>query len=359
MIWFYISLTAFLVYLFFSFWVSLGLRRLKNKPNQAIESHRKFTIIIAAHNEEACIKKCLEALKQQNYPEAFQVILAADRCTDQTVPIAKTYQSQLSEFKIIEITAVAEGVAPKKNALEIAIQHAKYDTFLFLDADVKAHPDHLLTMNQSFQPNTAAVISLMKFETQKGIWHRFLRFEKLISWCIAGSGVGYQKPVISYGGNWGYTKVAFDAINGFSTIKTALSGDDDLLLQQFGKKGLPIGFCLAPNGWITTPATQNFKDFLRQRRRHFSAGKNYNRTLQIGYFFYHLSNLLLWGIGFFSFPASVLLLLKIMADIWVIKLGEQLFKEKISIFEHFYFNFLYMLYNTLIGPLGHLGKVRW
>lgn len=345
---------------YFIWWVWRGLTRLPAQSSAANDAPRKYSVIIAAHNEEAAIANCLTTLIAQNYPkDHYEIIIVADRCTDETVDIARAFQSQFPGLQILEIDDVPPGVSPKKNGLAQAIQRTKFDHFLFLDADVRPSLNHIRTMNRYFDDDAAAVVSLMTFAKATSFWQKFLAFEKLASWCIAAAGVGWRFPVISYGGNWGYTRGAFEAVGGFEAILHALSGDDDLLLQKMGQMNLPVHFCLHPDGWVKMAAPSSFGQFIRQRRRHFSAGKNYLFSLQLSYFLYHASNLALWIAPLFFPPAGIFLLLKLTLDWRIIRRGSRLFREHFSPASTIVFDFLFMIYNTLIGPLGHFGKIKW
>lgn len=350
----------FLLYAYFILRTWWGMRRLTRLSPPADTPLRPYSVIIAAHNEAETITRCLEALTQQDYPtELYEIILAADRCTDDTAAKARVFQKDFPNLKILEINETPPGVSPKKNALSRAIEAAARQHLLFLDADVVPTENHLRAMNRYFANDTAAVVSLMKFTAPKTFFQKFLVFEKLVSWCIAGAGIGWKRPVIAYGGNWGYTKSAFEKVQGFAEIEFSLGGDDDLLLQKMGELNLPVQMCLEPQGWIRTAPPETFRQFLRQRRRHFSAGGKYRFRLQAGYFLFHAANLLLWIAGLFYWPAPGLLLLKLLGDWLFIRQGQKLFRERFSFPTTIAFDFLYLLYNTLIGPLGHIGKVRW
>lgn len=360
-------LLAFAVYLYFLAWALRGLQRLAAKsltpahpPPGSDPAPLPFTVIIAAHNEAGSIARCLEKLTRQSYPaELYEIIVAADRCTDETVAVARAFQQEFPRLQIIEIGAAPPGVSPKKHALARAIEAAEHEHLLFLDADVVPTENHLWAMNRCFAGDAAAVVGLMKFFPPQTLWQKFLVFEKLVSWCIAGAGIGWERPLIAYGGNWGYTQSAFRKINGFAGIESSLGGDDDLLLQKMGEQNLPVQMCLEPQGWIRTAPPQSFRQFLRQRRRHFSAGKKYRPALQAGYFLFHASNLILWLGGLFYGPGLVFLFLKLAGDALVIRQGQKLFREEFSLPAMLGFDFLYLAYNTLIGPLGHIGRVRW
>lgn len=356
-------LLALAVYFYFLAWALRGLKRLaaKSLPRAQNEAEpRPFSVIIAAHNEAGSIARCLEKLTRQNYPAGlYEIIVAADRCSDETAALARAFQKEFSRLKIIEITAAPPGVSPKKHALARAVEAAAHEHLLFLDADVVPTEHHLWAMNRSFAGGAAAVVSLMKFFPPQNLWQRFLVFEKLVSWCIAGAGIGRERPLIAYGGNWGYTKSAFRQINGFAGIESSLGGDDDLLLQKMGEQRLPVQMCLEPQGWIRTAPPESFQHFLRQRRRHFSAGKRYRPALQAGYFLFHASNLILWLGGLFYGPGLFFLFLKLAGDALVLRQGQKLFREEFSLPAVLGFDFLYLVYNTLIGPLGHLGRIKW
>ena len=351
---------AFAGYLYFVVWMQRGFSKLRRHKPLSPATQHSFSVIIAAHNEAAAIPRLLEALSRQNYPvDKFEVILVADRCTDDTATIARSFENRFSALTVIEIDSVPEGISPKKFALQRGIRQARFEHLLFLDADVIPTPNHLRTFNRYFSDNVAAVVSIMKFIPPKTVWQRFLVYEKLISWCTAAAAIGHGRPIIAYGGNWGYTRSAFKAVDGFDAIFDSLSGDDDLLLQKMGEQRLPIVMCLAPEGWIRTAPPDTFGHFLRQRRRHFSAGKKYPPGVQLAYFCYHLLNLFLWVGGWFYLPGLGFLGAKWVADGIIVYQGMKMFREHFNPIEMPFFNGLYFLYNTLIGPLGHIGKIRW
>jgi cellulose synthase/poly-beta-1,6-N-acetylglucosamine synthase-like glycosyltransferase len=301
-----ILLGGFLLYGYFILRTRWGMYRLARFSLLANTQLRPYSVIIAAHNEAKNITPCFEALIQQDYPpELYEIILAADRCSDETVAKAQAFRKEFPNLKILEIHRTPPAVSPKKYALSRAVEAAAHEHLLFLDADVVPGPKHLRAMNRYFAEDTAAVVSLMKFFPPQTFWQKFLMFEKLVSWCIAGAGIGWKRPLIAYGGNWGYTKSAFEKVRGFEEIEYSLSGDDDLLLQK------------------------------------------------------HTANLILWIAGLFYWPALGGLLLKLLGDWLIIRQGKKLFREEFSFPAAILFDFLYLVYNTLIGPLGYIGKVKW
>ena len=87
-----------------------------------------FSVIIPAHNEEKYIGKCLEAIKKSSAPFAagdVQIIVSANRCTDGTADIAKSYGAEVCENEVRSISGVRNSGA----AL------AKGNIIVFIDAD--------------------------------------------------------------------------------------------------------------------------------------------------------------------------------------------------------------------------------
>jgi cellulose synthase/poly-beta-1,6-N-acetylglucosamine synthase-like glycosyltransferase len=355
-----IAAIALFVQLYFHYWLHSGLKKKLCQLLTPLTQPPKLSVVIAAHNEEKNIGNLLSALSAQSLSkDCFEIILVCDRCSDNTIPISEQYRTLLPNLKIFAINDVPKAISPKKYALQKAVNQATFPYFVFLDADVLPGTNHLKTFQSYFQNGYDVVVSLMRFRKPKNIWQSFLVYEKWISWCIAGASIGHTKPIISYGGNWGYSRRAFEKVGGFQEIFSSLSGDDDLLLQKFGKAALTVAFCTNPHGWVEMDYLSSLKHFLRQRRRHFSAGKKYQPAVKAGYLWYHTSNLLLWLLPFFSPFCAVFLLAKIGLDITAFRHTSSLFQLHISTPNQVLFNALYVCYNTLIGPLGHIGKIRW
>lgn len=358
LVWLWVVVLA--VNLYFVRWVWTGLRNLAGNPTPENSQKFDYSIIVAAHNEEAHLGGCLESLLDQDYPvRRYEVILVADRCSDRTVPIALEFQKQFPNLRILQVEQSPQGISPKKHALQRGIEAARFERLLFLDADVTVHQQHLSAMNRCFTTDAAAVVSLVKFRPGKHWLHPFLLFEKLITWSISGAGIGRRHPVLSFGGNWGFTRAAFRAAGGYSRIRRSLSGDDDLLIQQMGSQRLPIRFCLRPEAWAWSHFPGSFREFVRQRRRHLSAGKHFKPSIQWGYFLYHSSNLLLWAGGMVNPVLWSFLLLKLLVDFRVLAASGKIFRQPVDRLLFPLWEFGYLIYNTLLGPLSYLGKIRW
>jgi len=95
-------------------------------PNQPQDS--PIGVVIPAHNEESVVARCLEALLESARPGEFEVVVAANGCTDNTAEIARRYP-----VKVIEL-----GIGSKPLALNAADSALPPNAFprIYLDADL-------------------------------------------------------------------------------------------------------------------------------------------------------------------------------------------------------------------------------
>jgi glycosyltransferase involved in cell wall biosynthesis len=355
------ALLFFFIYCYFVIWWWSGIKKVQN--NRLIPESRteqNFSIIIAAHNEGKYIGSTLESLLRQNYPsEKYEIIVIADRCTDETIPIIQTFCSRFSGMSLLQVQQIPENYSPKKYALQQGIQAARFSHLILMDADIQTGPAYLQTLNDYFASGIEVLINIPKITPDESVLSAYLLPERLLAWSIAAAAVGHQKAFLAFGTTWGYTRRAYDLAGGLAPLSQSLSGDDDLLLARMQQAGLPTGICLRPAGWGQTRIPASLREFIIQRRRHHSAGKYYAPAVKIGYFSFHLSNLFLWLLPLFYFPAAFLLVIKFLVDMLMLRKSSRIFVGSLSVNHFFIFEIGYLLHHLLIAPLSFVGKIKW
>lgn len=103
----------------------------------------KVCVIVPAHNEAGNIARLIESLKGQDY-DRLTVVLALDRCTDDTFGVATEAIGGDHRFEIVEIESCPDEWAGKVHAAHSGVTrsaHAKNaDVYLFSDADTWFDP---------------------------------------------------------------------------------------------------------------------------------------------------------------------------------------------------------------------------
>ena len=118
-----------------------GILFLKQGKNNNLN---KFSIIIAARNEEKNLPQLLENLVDQNYPQDhYEIIVADDRSTDRTSLIVKEYIQKFPNLKLIRIKEETENLVgevlntAEKEDYDINITEKIIDLQNSLDIDEK------------------------------------------------------------------------------------------------------------------------------------------------------------------------------------------------------------------------------
>lgn len=102
--------------------------------------NEKVTIVIPIHNLEKFLKRCLESIRKQTYPN-FEVLLIDDGSTDNSEKICKSFVERDDRFKYFYQNN--SGVSKARN-LGIKKANGKYITFI--DGDDFINSNHLQTM---------------------------------------------------------------------------------------------------------------------------------------------------------------------------------------------------------------------
>jgi cellulose synthase/poly-beta-1,6-N-acetylglucosamine synthase-like glycosyltransferase len=112
----------------------------------------RFLILVPAHNEERVIGRCLEAIEADRRPRD-RVLVVADRCTDATARIARSFGASVLERSPHDPPGRAQ-------ARQAGLEHARsldWDAVLMLDADSTVEIGFLDACEAALASGTAAV----------------------------------------------------------------------------------------------------------------------------------------------------------------------------------------------------------
>ena len=126
----------------FSTWLYLLLFMIKSLvQSPRLESIKNITInfprvsiIVPARNEEKYIRKCVDSLLKQDYPD-FQIILVNDESSDKTLEIMKEYKKSNSIIKVLNVNQPGDDWIGKNWACYQGYLKSTGKLLLFTDAD--------------------------------------------------------------------------------------------------------------------------------------------------------------------------------------------------------------------------------
>ncbi len=303
-------------YLFFFLRLSFG-----TKPNKEIKPDFPISIVIAARNEEKNLAQFLPEFLTQDYPK-YEVIVVNDRSWDESLDVLIALEQQYKKLRFVDIPDVGKDGYAKKMALTLGIKATQYDRLLFTDADCyPANKNWLSEMAKGFQNNKMLVLGAGAYTKKKGFLNKLIRFDTIMI-ALQYLSLGKAKiPYMGVGRNLGYTKELYDSVRGFKSHYYIPSGDDDLFVNEAAnKRNISVVFNESAVTYSTPKET--YKDWLRQKTRHFTTGnryKNYQLFLlslfPISLAFFYISFVILLGLKFFPLYILGIVLFKIILQI--------------------------------------------
>ena len=106
------------------------LESIKNIKN----NFPRVSIIVPARNEEKYIRKCVDSLLKQDYPD-FEIILVNDESSDKTLEIMKEYKKSNSSIKVLNVNQPGDDWIGKNWACYQGYLKSTGKLLLFTDAD--------------------------------------------------------------------------------------------------------------------------------------------------------------------------------------------------------------------------------
>lgn len=118
----------------------------------------RISVLIPARNEEINIAAALESVLANQGVE-FEVVVLDDHSTDRTAEIVSQFAVQDARVRLECAPALPAGWCGKSHACHVLGQRARFDTLVFIDADVRLAPDALMRLSHFLKRSGAAFIS--------------------------------------------------------------------------------------------------------------------------------------------------------------------------------------------------------
>ena len=325
-------LTAFIAQMGIYLFVFLKLPLYNRKKKSAFSPG--ISVIICAKNEEHNLEHFLPHVLQQDYPE-FEVVVVNDSSTDDTEQVLMQLAAQFDQLRYTSIPVDDKLKRGKKLALTIGLKAAKYDHVLLSDADCYPVSDHWLQrMASNFSEDHKIVLGYGGYERRKGLLNTLIRYEttftaiQYLSYAIKGN------PYMGVGRNLAYEKALFFDNKGFAGHYHLLSGDDDLFVNH-NATGLNCAVEFSPESHTLSLPETTFRAWIKQKKRHLSAGSHYKPGSRIRLASEWISRIILYttliwiGISSpWSMPVGALFGILLLTRLVIFKMGMRRLDEK-------------------------------
>jgi len=249
-------------------------------PVKETSREHPVSVVICARDEDENLARNLPGVLLQQYRSTREVIVVNDNSVDDSRYILEDFQKTFKFLNIVDLQQEAKLIAGKKYPLSVGIKEAKHELVLLTDADCMPASEHwIYKMQDAFSDGIEVVLGYGAYQKQKGFLNKAIRFEtfhtalQYLSYALAG------KPYMGVGRNLAYTKGLFFRNKGFSSINHIPSGDDDLFINKVATRN-NTAVMMDPEAFTLSRPKQSWKEWMRQKNRHYSTGKYYKPSIK-------------------------------------------------------------------------------
>ena len=285
--------TAFLQIFYYLFFFS-RLAFHKQKKIETSQTH-PVSVVICARDEAGNLATNLPGVLVQDYKTTHEVIVVNDNSYDDSKYLLEELKRTFKQLNVIELTQEAKLIPGKKYPLAVGIKSAKHEIVLLTDADcIPASEFWIQSMQSAFaDEKTEIVLGYSPYHKQKTLLNKLIRWEtfhsaiQYLSYAMAGI------PYMGVGRNLSYKKAVFFRHKGFSSHNNIPGGDDDLFVNMAAnKKNTKVN--LNPDSFTLSKPAQSFKQWMKQKNRHYSTSKYYKTGHKLLLGIYSLTHFLFY-----------------------------------------------------------------
>ncbi len=270
-----IAITLIQVFYYLFFFRRLAYYQPEEKQHS---QQHPVSVIVCARDEAANLATNLPGILVQEYTTTHEVIVVNDNSVDESKYILEELYKSFKQLQVVDLTYEAKLIKGKKYPLSIGIKEAKHEIVLLTDADCVPASEHwIYKMQDAFAPGVEIVLGYGAYTKEPALLNKLIRFEtfhtalQYLSYALAG------KPYMGVGRNLAYRKDVFFRNKGFSAINNIPSGDDDLFINRVANKS-NTAIVLDPEAFTLSKPKQTWKDWKRQKARHYTTSKFYKTS---------------------------------------------------------------------------------
>ena len=263
-----------------------------------------ISVLIPARNEERSIRKCVESLLMQDYPD-FEIIVLNDNSEDNTLNILKEIQITQPKLRVINGSTLEEGWTGKNFACHQLYSQSKGEYVLFSDADTVHFNKSLRNAVTRAVNRNADLYSLIPSMTLETFAEKFImpgiHFTSftLLPYYFAEN---LKSPAFAMGVGpfMLFKRDAYEKIGGHESVKSQIV-EDVALAKSIKKHGLKV---VVNKGLdiLSCRMYHSFSEIWKGFSKNIFPGMNYNSFLLFTVFTVYL---LLFFVPFVGLAISV------------------------------------------------------
>ena len=353
-----------IIYVLLILLLTYGFNKVKIIANDNLEPIINFSIIVPFRNEENDFLNLLKSISQLNYPKnLFEIVVVDDGSSDNSVAIFNKWQLKNETISARLLQNKRLSNAPKKDAIQTAIDSIKNDWIITTDADCVVPKKWLLAYDNLIQTSNAEMVAgAVSISKTNGFLNNFQVVDLLSLQGATIGSFGLKLPFMCNGANFAYTKKLFLELNGFEGNDKITSGDDVFLLQKAIKNCSEKVFYLKNNESIVyTKSEENWSDLFFQRVRWASKTSSYDgffgKFLAVIILLQNLSIIICFAFAP-AFFCLIFFAIKIIIDLVLINKTNDFFNNQRFIFPIFE-SLFYPIFSVSVAFYSFFGGFEW
>ncbi|MEO8305869.1 MAG: glycosyltransferase family 2 protein [Betaproteobacteria bacterium] len=192
----------------------------------------RVCVVVPAHNESRVIATLIRSLRAETYA-SLRVVLALDRCTDDTASLARAEIAGDERFEIVEIDVCPPDWAGKVHAAHSGVTRSlgavDAEFLLFADADTAFSPDCIAASLAMMRERRLDMLSLLSTLTYEAWFERVVQpaatLELMRQYPLTLANARIDRRAFANGQYMLFTRNAYDALGGHAAVKGALLED--------------------------------------------------------------------------------------------------------------------------------------
>ena len=290
---FYVFVAVSLIQLLYH-WLLFRHTAFYTKKEKLTSQQHPVSVIVCARDEAGNLAHNLPGVLVQTYPTTHEVIVVNDNSEDETKYLLEELRKTFKHLQTVNLNYEAKLIPGKKYPLSIGIKEARHEVVLLTDADCMPASEYWMQkMQDGYTEGIEIVLGYGAYSKKPGVLNKLIRFEtfhtalQYFSYALAGM------PYMGVGRNLSYTKKLFFQNKGFSSLNHVTGGDDDLFINMVATKD-NTSVVIDPEAVTISEPKTTWRDWIRQKTRHFSTGKFYKGKHRFLLGLYALSHFLFY-----------------------------------------------------------------
>jgi cellulose synthase/poly-beta-1,6-N-acetylglucosamine synthase-like glycosyltransferase len=232
------------------------------------------SVIVAARNEEAHLRYCLDSLSRLTYPkEKLEVLVVNDHSTDATGSIIEDFARRFPFIKSLDATHDVNGtLRGKANAIAQGVEQTTGEIILFTDADCVVQKGWVEETVKYYDAPSVGLVAGFTSLRSRTPFEAIQALDWFVLFSVAAGTTRLRFPVTAVGNNLSVRREAYNSVGGYRSIPFSVTEDYALFHAITRTARYVARFPIDPATLVFSLPCESWKELYHQKKRWFIGG---------------------------------------------------------------------------------------